>query len=81
MNPSKAWNAKLEAGIFLASTGSVRAVANGRGAQFLADHLSLSELGGSDYAHQITTCPPPGFLDLATAVERIIHDSRFSPNS
>ena len=27
--------------------------------QFLTDQLMLSQPGGADYAHHITTCPPP----------------------
>ena len=32
--------------------------------QILADQLTLSQPGETDYAHHITTCPP-GFLTLA----------------
>ena len=33
--------------------------------QILADPLTLP---GTDYAHHITTCPPPGFSDLPTTL-------------
>ena len=35
--------------------------------QILADQLTLSQLGGADYAHYSTTCPP-GFLTLAASL-------------
>ena len=35
--------------------------------QILADQLTLSQPGGTDYAHLITT-DTPGFLDLPTAL-------------
>ena len=35
--------------------------------QILADQLTLSQLGGTDYAHLITT-GTPGFSDLPTAL-------------
>ena len=35
--------------------------------QILADQLTLFQLGGTDYAHLITT-GTPGFLDLPTAL-------------
>ena len=40
--------------------------------QFFSDQLSLYQLwGGADYAHYITTSPPPPrFLDLPTALLR-----------
>ena len=38
--------------------------------QFLAEQLTLSPLGGADYAHHSTTSPP-GFSDLATALNLI----------
>ena len=34
---------------------------------FFADQLTLSQTGGTDYAHLITT-GTPGFLDLPTAL-------------
>ena len=34
---------------------------------FLTDQLTLSQPGGAHYAHHITACPP-GFSDLATAL-------------
>ena len=36
--------------------------------QILADQLILSQLGGTDYAHLITT-GTPGFSDLPTALQ------------
>ena len=45
-------------GVVLGSTG---------GAQILADQLTLSQPGGTDYAHLITT-GTPGFSDLPTAL-------------
>jgi hypothetical protein len=39
--------------------------------QILADQLTLFPPGGTDYAHLITT-GTPGFLDLPTALSRII---------
>ena len=36
--------------------------------QILADQLTLSQSGGTDYAHLITT-DTPGFLDLPTALQ------------
>ena len=38
----------------------------GAGDQILADKKTLSQPGGPDYAHHITTCPPPP--DLPTAL-------------
>ena len=35
--------------------------------KFLTDQLTLSQLGGADYAHHSTTSPP-GFSDLATGL-------------
>ena len=35
--------------------------------QILTDQLSLSQPGGTDYAHHVTT-GPPGFSDLPTAL-------------
>ena len=50
----------------------------GRGAaappQILADQLTLSQPGGTDYAHLITT-GTPGFSDLPTALNRWSSDS------
>jgi len=40
----------------------------GGNSQILADQSTLSITRGSDYAHQIITCPPPGFSDLPTAL-------------
>ena len=39
--------------------------------QFLADQLTLSQPGGADYTHHITTCHP-GFSDLATALWHVL---------
>ena len=39
--------------------------------QILADQLTLFQLGGTNYAHLITTCTP-GFLDLPTALEMMV---------
>ena len=36
--------------------------------QVIVDQVTLSQLGEGHYAHQINTCPPAGFLDLATAL-------------
>ena len=38
------------------------------GAQILADQLNVSQPGGEDYAHHITT-GTPGFSDLPTALD------------
>ena len=36
--------------------------------QILANQLSQSQPWGTDYAHQITATPPPGFLDPPKAL-------------
>ena len=36
--------------------------------QILANQLTLSQPGGTDYAHH-STMSPPGFLDLATGLQ------------
>ena len=46
---------------------TVGAGGTGAGPQSLADHLTLSQSGWTNYAHHITTCPP-GFSDLPTAL-------------
>ena len=38
--------------------------------QFLAKQLTLSQPGGTDYAHH-STMSPPGFSDLATGLDLI----------
>ena len=40
----------------------------GGAVQFLEEQLTLSQTGGADYAHHSTTSPP-GFSDLATALQ------------
>ena len=52
---------------------TLRAVASGGAggacaSVFLADQLTLSQPGGEHYVHHITTCPPSGFSNLATAL-------------
>ena len=42
-------------------------VGRGFSPQFLAKHLTLSQPGGTDYAHH-STMSPPGFSDLATGL-------------
>ena len=42
--------------------------------QILADHLTLFQPGGTDYAHLITT-GTPGFSDLPTALLMVLVQS------
>ena len=37
--------------------------------QFLSDQLSLLQSGGADYAHHMTSCPPPPGLPTALLQE------------
>ena len=43
--------------------------------QILADQLTLSQSGGTDYAHLITT-GTPGFSDLPTALSSQVSSSQ-----
>jgi hypothetical protein len=46
--------------------------------QIWADQSTLSQTGGADYGHHITTSPPPpGFLDLPTALYVSYHQVHF----
>ena len=39
--------------------------------QILKGQSTLSQPEGEYYAHHITTCPPPGFSDLPTALSSV----------
>ena len=51
-----------QAGLWLAGGGG------GRAPPVFCRSVNPVSIRGAHYAHQITTCPPPGFSDLATAL-------------